>query len=60
VADRYWRRLAGQLSPGGIVAFQDLNFIPAEAGFNLRRVLVEAGLPAPRMRLESLVEGGRA
>jgi hypothetical protein len=32
--------------------------IPAEAGFNLRRVLVDAGLPAPTMRLESLVECG--
>jgi SAM-dependent methyltransferase len=32
--------------------------VPAEAGFELHRVLVDAGLPAPTMRLESLVESG--
>lgn len=81
------RRLAGQLSPGGVVAFEDFNLsrhsirtrpelplwtqawlwlietvaragVPAEAGFGLHQVLVDAGLPAPTMRLESLVESG--
>ena len=32
--------------------------IPAEMGFGLRRAFLDAGLPAPEMRLESVVMGG--
>jgi SAM-dependent methyltransferase len=32
--------------------------ISATAGFDMHRVMVEAGLPAPTMRLESIVESG--
>jgi protein-L-isoaspartate O-methyltransferase len=81
------RRLAEQVAPGGIVAFQDFNLnpascrtspsvplwaqalgwmvdtaaragIPAEAGFGLRRVFLAAGLPEPRLHLESYLGAG--
>jgi SAM-dependent methyltransferase len=32
--------------------------IPAEVGFGLRRVFLDAGLPEPALRLESVVAGG--
>jgi SAM-dependent methyltransferase len=32
--------------------------IPAEVGFGLRRVFLDAGLPEPELRLESVVAGG--
>ena len=32
--------------------------VPAEGGFGLHRAMVDAGLPAPTMRLESIVESG--
>ena len=34
--------------------------IPAEVGLGLHRILMDAGLPAPTMRLESIVESGPA
>jgi hypothetical protein len=32
--------------------------IPAEVGFGLQRVFLDAGLPEPELRLESVVAGG--
>jgi 2-polyprenyl-3-methyl-5-hydroxy-6-metoxy-1,4-benzoquinol methylase len=47
-----------QQSWGWIVATIRGAGIPAEVGFGLRRTFLDAGLPEPELRLESVVAGG--
>lgn len=47
-----------QQSWGWIVGIIRRAGIPAEVGFGLRRTFLDAGLPEPELRLESVVAGG--